>query len=97
MSVMQRDLSDMARYAPPYSYAVAVAVNATDQTFAGYKIVALQSTTAGAVTVDTADATGAVIYLPAGVPMQVAVTKVYHTGTAAGIQSGCITALGFAV
>lgn len=85
----------MARLSPPYSYAVPINVSVTDQAFDGYKICALQSTTAGAVKVDTPDASGVTVYLPAGPEMRISVTKIYNSGTDAGVQSGKITALGF--
>ena len=95
MKIANRDLTDMARYAPPYSLAVPVVVSSADQIFTGNKICALQSTTAGLIKIDTLDAIAASIYLPAGVPMQIFVTKVYSSGTAGGLQSGAVTALGF--
>ncbi len=95
MKMQDRDLTDMARYAPPYTYVVPVAVNIADQTFAGEKIVALQTTTAGTVYVDTEDVTNQPVYMPAGIPVGIAVTKIYHAGTSGAIQSGCINALGF--
>jgi hypothetical protein len=90
-----RELTDMARYAPPYTFAVPVVVSSADQIFDGNKICALQSTTAGVVKIDTPESTGVSVSLPAGVPMQIFVTKVYSTGTAGGLQSGAVTALGF--
>ena len=95
MVIQQRDLTDMARYAPPYTYAVPVDVSVYDQVFTGKKIVALQSTTAGLVKVDTEDASGVTVPLPAGVEMRIIVTKIYTIGTAAALKSGCVAALGF--
>jgi len=95
MKITDKDLTDMARFAPPYTYAVAVAVGSADQTFTGYKIVALQSTTAGIIKVDLPDASGVSISIPAGAELRGMFTKIYSSGTDAGLQTGKITALGF--
>ena len=95
MNFYNIDPLDHSREKPPYRYAVPVDVSVNDQTFSGKRICALQSTTAGLVKIDTSDSVGVTITLPAGVPMQIRVSKIYHVGTADGIQSGAITALGF--
>jgi hypothetical protein len=97
MKFQDRDLTDMARFSPPYTAAIAVNVSGgnVSQSFAGYKIVALQSTTAGAIKIDTEDTSGVTIYLPAGYEMRIRVLEIYQTGTAAGLLSGAVTALGF--
>jgi hypothetical protein len=85
----------MQREQPPYTAAVPVDVSSVNQSFAGYYICALQSTTAGVVCVDTPDCTNVAITLPAGVPMAVRVKQVYNAGTASALLTGAVTALGF--
>jgi hypothetical protein len=81
--------------APPYTYAVAVDVSSADQTFDGIVVCELRCKTAGTIKVDLPTATGVSIYAGAYDIFRIRVTKVYKTGTDAGLQSGDIVVFGF--
>lgn len=95
MKIQERDPIMMQREQPPYTAAVPVDVSVSNQSFAGYYICALQSTTAGIICIDTPDCTQVSIVLPASVPVAIRVKRVYNLGTASGLLSGSVTALGF--
>jgi hypothetical protein len=80
---------------PPYEYAKNVNVSAANDSFTGYDIFELRNKTEGAIKYDTPYATGVTWYANDYDVLRVRITKIYMTGTDAGLQNGSIQALGF--
>lgn len=80
---------------PPYEYMKNVDVSSADDTFSGYDIFELRNKTEGAIKLDTTYATGVTWYSNGYDILRLRVTKIYKTGTDAGLQADSIQALGF--
>jgi hypothetical protein len=90
-----KERADVIQMQPPYEYMKNVNVSAADDSLTGYDIFELRCKTEGAVKIDTKYATGVTWYANDYDILRVRVTKIYMTGTDAGLQNGSIQALGF--
>jgi len=80
---------------PPYEYMKNVDVSSAADEFDGYDIFELRNKTEGAIKIDTTYATGVTWHSNDYDILRVRITKIYKTGTDAGLQTDSIQALGF--
>lgn len=86
---------EVMKQQPPYEYMKNVNVSAADDSLTGYDIFELRNKTKGSIKIDTKYATGVTWYANDYDILRVRVTKIYMTGTDAGLQNASIQALGF--